>query len=178
MLGRISCPNHANLSGPQSGQWRQRWPRRWGPEAKRIAQVESQRAKAAFAERLDATASQLREAQAQLHERAVKLAAAQAAQAAALGLQRELPPPGANSTSLSNAKSRSARFCRSPLRPTTTMSPDASIPPGCLPGRDGTPPWTMRPARVRGELPRLRCSLVWRQLQREGFEVAAARSPD
>jgi transposase len=36
--------------------------------------------------------------------------------------------------------SRSARFCRSPLRPITTISPGASIPPGRQRGQDGTPP--------------------------------------
>jgi len=59
-------------------------------EAKKIAEVEAQRAAAAVADQLDATARQLGEAQALLHERGVKLAEAQAAQAEALKLQRAL----------------------------------------------------------------------------------------
>ena len=69
--------------------------------------------------------------------------------------------------------SRSARFCRSPLRPITTMSRSASIPPGCLPGQDGTLPWRMRSGACSRQNFRVYgVRKVWRQLQREGFEVA------
>ena len=52
--------------------------------------------------------------------------------------------------------SRSARCCRPPRRPTTTMSPSALIPPGS--GKTGCSLEGRGPACVRGELPRLRRS--------------------
>src|SRR5476649_2173078 len=55
--------------------------------------------------------------------------------------------------------SRSARSCRSPPRPTTPMSPSGAIPPSCRRVFDEN-------FRVYG------VRKVWRQLKREGFDVA------
>ncbi len=69
--------------------------------------------------------------------------------------------------------SRSARCCRSPRRPTTPMSPSASIRPGCRPGRRRDAALKIEIRRVFEENFRVYgVRKVWRQLKREGFDVA------
>ena len=69
--------------------------------------------------------------------------------------------------------SRSARSCRSPLRPIMPMSPSGPIPPGFRSGPGAT-------LALKVEIPRVFAEnfevygvrKVWRQLKREGVEVA------
>ena len=70
--------------------------------------------------------------------------------------------------------SRSARFCRLPRRHTTNKRPDGPILLFCLPAR------AQRAGVLEGEIKRVfdanfgvyGVRKVWRQLQREGFDVA------